>query len=90
MGIETLNSAARAAGFAMAAPEEAYEDLEALPHTGVAPPERSSRLTELHWQPNRGVLLHEKPAERGDWMGVLLSFFGRRTAPRRPALTAEA
>jgi hypothetical protein len=90
MGIETLNSAVHAAGFAMAAPEEAYEDLEALPQTVLATPGRSSRLTELQWQPSRGVLLHEKPADRGDWMGALLSLFGRRAAPRRPALTAEA
>jgi hypothetical protein len=90
MGIETLNCAAHAAGFAMAAPEEAYEDLEALPPTVVATPERSSRLTELQWQPGHGVLLHERPAERGDWIGVLLSLFGRRPAARRPALTVEA
>lgn len=87
MGIETLNSAAHAAGFAMAAPEEAYEDLEALPTRAESP----ARQAELQWQPSRGVLVQERPADRsGDWMSLLLGLLGRRPAARRAALTAEA
>ena len=56
MGIETLYSAAHAAGFAMAAPEEAYEDLEA--QAMVRTPNASP---ELQWQPSRGVLVRETP-----------------------------
>jgi hypothetical protein len=85
MGIETLYSAAHAAGFAMAAPEEAYEDLQALPTI-----QNPSLSAELPWQPSRGVLVHETPAGRADWMGVLLGLLGRRSPTRRPALTAEA
>jgi hypothetical protein len=89
MGIETLYSAAYAAGFAMAAPEEAYEDLVALPM-----PASASLAAELPWQPDRGVLVYEKtratPRARSDWMGVLLGLFGRRSPTRRPVLTAEA
>jgi hypothetical protein len=90
MGIETLNSAAHAAGFAMAAPEEAYEDLEALPSRVDSP----ARVAEAQWQQSRGVLVHEKvhatAGPRTDWLGLLLSLVGRRPATRRPALTAEA
>jgi hypothetical protein len=85
MGIETLYSAAHAAGFAMAAPEEAYEDLVALPVV-----QSPSLSPELRWQPSRGVLVHETPVGRSDWMGVLLGLVGRRSPTRRPALTAEA
>lgn len=85
MGIETLYSAAHAAGFAMAAPEEAYEDLaaQAVVRTPSASP-------ELRWQPSRGVLVHETPSDRSDWIGMLLALIGRRPPTRRPALTAEA
>ena len=85
MGIETLYSAAHAAGFAMAAPEEAYEDLEV--QAVVRTPSSSP---ELQWQPSRGVLVHETPGNRSDWLGMLLALLGRRPAARRPALTAEA
>ena len=85
MGIETLYSAAHAAGFAMAAPEEAYEDLEV--QAVVRAPSASP---ELQWQPSRGVLVHEAPGNRSDWFGVLLALLGRRPPTRRPALTAEA
>jgi hypothetical protein len=85
MGIETLYSAAHAAGFAMAAPEESYEDLAAVPRAGPA----GSR-TELPWQPSRAVLINETRADRSDWLGTLLGLVGRRTPPRRPALSAEA
>jgi hypothetical protein len=90
MGIETLYSAAHAAGFAMVGTEEAYEDLEAVAKPAVSP----IQPAELQWQPSRGVLMHatplERPGARGDWIGVLLGMLGRRPAPRRPALTAEA
>ena len=83
MGIETLYSAAHAAGFAMAAPEEAYEDLQALPMVQSPSP-------ELQWQRSRGVLLHGTPTHRGDWTALLMGLLGRRPPTRRPALTAEA
>jgi hypothetical protein len=83
MGIETLYSAAHAAGFAMAAPEEAYEDLQALPMV------QGQSHAELRWQPSRGVLVPETPGHRSDWMGLLLGFLGRRPPTRRPVLTAE-
>jgi hypothetical protein len=84
MGIETLYSAAHAAGFAMAAPEEAYEDLEAevVAHMPMSP--------ESRWQPSRSVLVHERANDRSDWIGLLLGLIGRRPPARRPALTAEA
>jgi hypothetical protein len=85
MGIETLYIAAHAAGFAMAAPEEAYEDLQALPMA-----QTPTLSPELQWQPSPGVLMHEAPVGRSDWMSVLLGLIGRRSPTRRPALTAEA
>jgi hypothetical protein len=86
MGIETLYIAAHAAGFAMAAPEDAYEDLVALPKTASPSPS-----AELQWQPGRSVLVPETPGgDRSDWIGLLRGLIGRRPAPRRAALTAEA
>jgi hypothetical protein len=69
----------------MAAPEEAYEDLVALPET-VSP----SLSAELQWQPGRSVLVHETPVDHSDWISLLLGLLGRRPAARRPALTAQA
>jgi hypothetical protein len=86
MGIERLHSAAHAAGFAMVATEDAYEDLEAVSRPVASP----SQPVQLQWQPSRGVLVHETPGTRSDWIGVLLGMLGRRPATRRPALTAEA
>jgi hypothetical protein len=85
MGIETLYSAAHAAGFAMAAPEEAYEDLQALPMVQSASPS-----VELQWQRSRGVLVPGTPTYRSDWTALLLGLLGRRPPTRRPALTAQA
>jgi hypothetical protein len=85
MGIETLHNAAHAAGFAMAAPEEAYEDLIAEPGFG-----RSALPMEAQWQPTRAVLINEAPNDRADWAGFLLALFGRRAPRRRAVLTAEA
>jgi hypothetical protein len=73
MGIESLNSAARAAGFAMAAPDDPFEDV-------VSP----LRAVETPWRPGEAVLVGETPAERFDWMRALLSLFGWR-APVSPA-----
>jgi hypothetical protein len=73
MGIETLNSAARAAGFAMAPADDLLEDV-------ASPP----RAVETPWRPGEAVLARETPAERFDWMRALLSLFGRR-APVSPA-----
>jgi hypothetical protein len=80
MGIERLNIAAHAAGFAMAAPDE---DVEAM-----LPEARSAAA--LQWEPSRAILVRETVTDRADWLSVLLGLIGRRTPVRRPALTAEA
>jgi hypothetical protein len=85
MGIERLNSAAHAAGFAMVAPEDAYEVLQVPLKARSA-----SQSAELQWQPTRSVLVPETPADRSDWISLLLGLLGRRPPARRPALTAEA
>jgi hypothetical protein len=75
MGIETLQSAARAAGFAMAASEDGEE-------------EQASRFVErTEWQPTQALLLPlAEPVQPGklEALKALLSFFGRR-APASPA-----
>src|SRR5262245_46018994 len=82
MGIERLNRAAHAAGFAMAGIEEAYEDLGVRPNPSVT--------AEAPWQPGRAVLVPGSPADATDWLSVLMGLFGWRAPPRRTALTAEA
>jgi hypothetical protein len=70
MGIEALNNAARAAGFAMAASEEHYPEVEVV-----------AESAEAQRRPGEAVLAHEpiKPARRaGDWIRGLLGLFGRR------------
>ena len=67
MGIEALNSAAWAAGFAMAGCEEAFEDTD-----------RTAKAAEARWTPGEAVLVREPPAERSDWLKALLGLFGRR------------
>jgi hypothetical protein len=74
MGIETLQSAARAAGFAMAAEDG---DGECAPHV-VEHPE---------WQPTQALLLPlAEPHQPGKLEALrgLFSYFGRR-APASPA-----
>jgi len=75
MGMETLNNAARAAGFAMAAAEEPLEDVRTEAKTEAAP-----------WRPGEAVLTHEPPKSGriGDWTRTVLGLFGRR-APASPA-----
>jgi hypothetical protein len=74
--METLNSAARAAGFAMAASDEPFEDVRA-----------EAKPAETPWRPGEAVLLHA-PARSGpragDWFRNVLGLFGRR-APASPA-----
>ncbi len=75
MGIEALNNAARAAGFAMAASEEPYGEVEVV-LVEAAP-------AETQWQPGKAVVLHDAPApaalsRTGDWMRSMLGLFGRR------------
>ncbi len=79
MGIETLNNAAHAAGFAMAAPEEPFEDFSA--EIGSSTAQR---------QPSRAILAQGALGDRADWVSLFLGLFGRRPPARRPALTAEA
>jgi hypothetical protein len=71
MGIEALNSAAWAAGFAMAGSEDAFEDT--FEGTGAA-----ARTVETRWTPGEAVLVREPPGEKSDWLKALLGLFGRR------------
>jgi hypothetical protein len=71
MGIEALNNAARAAGFAMAACDEPHEEVRV-----------DSRPAEAQWRAGEAVLPHEPSApagvRAGDWMRSLFGLFGRR------------
>jgi len=72
MGIEALNSAAWAAGFAMAASDEPYAEVKV---------EEARAAAEVQWRPGEALLGREliKPAPRaGDWVRSLLGLFGRR------------
>jgi hypothetical protein len=68
MGIEALNSAARAAGFAMATSEEPFDEV----YPGA------TQAVNTQWRPGEAMLVHEAPSERGDWLKALLGLFGRR------------
>jgi hypothetical protein len=76
MGMETLNSAARAAGFAMAS-DDPYEDVEA-----------EVKVVKAQWRPGEAILLQADAPPRapasGDWLKGMLALFGRR-APVSPA-----
>jgi hypothetical protein len=75
MGIETLQSAARAAGFAMAASDEGEEE------------QTSGSLERKEWQPTQALLLPlAEPHQPGklEALKALLTYFGRR-APASPA-----
>jgi len=74
MGIEQLNSAAWAAGFAMASSEDEYQDGCAV----VTQP------VETQWTPERAVVVRQPAVERVDWVRALFGLFGRR-APVSPA-----
>jgi hypothetical protein len=69
MGIENLNSAARAAGFAMAASDEPYEDRKP-----------QAKVEQQDWRPTEAVLLTPATIER-HWFRAMLGFFGRRASP---------
>jgi hypothetical protein len=73
MGIEQLNSAAWAAGFAMAAAEDDYDD-------GCM----ASRPPVTQWTPGEAIMVRERDVERADWVRALLGLFARR-APVSPA-----
>ena len=73
MGIEQLNSAAWAAGFAMAASEDDYEDGCVV-----------ARPLETQWTPGQAIMVRERDVQRADWVRTLLGLFGRR-APVSPA-----
>jgi hypothetical protein len=73
MGIEALNNAARAAGFAMAASEEPYGEVEVVLV--------EAKPAEPRWQPGSAVVVHEteRAAFRlGDLVRGMLGLFGRR------------
>ena len=76
MGMETLNNAARAAGFAMAASDEPYEQVKA---EGKPVPA---------WRPSEALVLPaaslQAPHRSAEWLRSMLGFFGRR-APASPA-----
>ena len=67
MGIEQLNNAAWAAGFAMASSEEDYQD----GCTVVQP-------AEVQWTPSQAILVRQGEVERADWLRALLGLLGRR------------
>jgi hypothetical protein len=73
MGIEQLNSAAWAAGFAMATSEDDYDDGCAV-----------ARSPATQWTPGQAIMVRERNVERTDWVKALLGLFGRR-APISPA-----
>jgi hypothetical protein len=68
MGIERLNTAARAAGFAMATSEEPFDDV------GLS----GMQALNSQWRPGEAALVHAPPSERGDWLKAVLGLFGRR------------
>jgi hypothetical protein len=73
--METLNNAAHAAGFAMAASDDPHETV------------RTETKTEAsQWRPGEAVLRQDvpRPGRVGDWARSLLGLFGRR-APASPA-----
>ena len=67
MGIEALNSAAWAAGFAMAGSEDTFEDTDA-----------TAKRVETRWTPGEAVLVRERPGGKSEWLRALLGLFGRR------------
>jgi hypothetical protein len=73
MGIEQLNSAVFAAGFAMASSEDDYEDGCAI----VQP-------APTQWTPGQALMVRGRDADKADWVSALLGLFGRR-APVSPA-----
>ena len=75
MGMETLNSAARAAGFAMAASDEPYEQAARI------------KIETVQWRPAEPLLLAPtgpRANRTSDWRTVFWSMLGRR-APASPA-----
>jgi len=72
MGIETLNSAAWAAGFAMAC-EDPMEDIGS-----------AARAADARWRPGEAVTARRSRVDRADWIKALLGLFARR-APVWPA-----
>lgn len=76
MGMETLNNAARAAGFAMAASDEPYDQVKPEVKTAV------------DWRPSEAITLASSnigtPHKTADWLRSMLGLFGRR-APASPA-----
>jgi hypothetical protein len=73
MGIEKLNSAAWAAGFAMAPPEDSFEEAGSAVKT-----------VTTQWRPGEAVMVREPSIDRSDWLKALFGLFGRR-APVSPA-----
>jgi hypothetical protein len=67
MGIETLNSAARAAGFAMAASDDAFEDIGC-----------GRRAPDAQWRPGEAVMVREAPPARVEWLRLVFGLLGRR------------
>jgi hypothetical protein len=79
MGIETLNNAARAAGFAMAASDEPYEEARHDAPVGT-------QVDERVWQ-SQGLVAIPAAEERhhkGEWLRSMLGLVWGR-APASPA-----
>jgi hypothetical protein len=72
MGIETLNSAARAAGFAMASSEELFN--ESKPEVKLEPPPRAGEPSVQ----KAPTALAQKTAPATEWIKGVFSVLGRR------------
>lgn len=76
MGMEKLNNAARAAGFAMAASDEPYDEVKTEVKTEVTA-----------WRPTGAVMLTpvtQETPHKGEWVRTVFGFLGWR-APASPA-----
>jgi hypothetical protein len=73
MGIETLQSAVRAAGFAMAAEDDGGQACE------------PQKMERAEWRPAEAKLLalteQDQPGRLADTLKGVLGFFGRRASP---------
>ncbi len=75
MGMETLNNAAHAAGFAMVGSDDLFDE-----------PKVEAKLEEKSWRPGEAVLLHAPPKEgqakphasMTEWIRGMLGVSGRR------------
>jgi hypothetical protein len=81
MGIEKLNSAARAAGFAMAPPEDPLDDVSGPTDPATALVKAAGvKAAGAPWRPGRAILVRHAARDRTDWLSVLLGLLRRAPA----------